>query len=205
MGRWYIELCEREVVVGRNVDRLLFRRPTAHPFLVMINDDGDVVGELHGVPHDRSNDKTRSRLARVFEFSAIATTPVGLDLVVRAMANATGYGKHYPVLRSRFYDHVRQYPRALVRHSVFGGTKDEALQKWSGVMETARRVDAMDLSYNRYGWGRDRYNCQTMMAIVLAENGMHHQPTRYAMKGWKLTEQQPADGLSARYTGPAFP
>lgn len=196
---WSIELCERPVHLLKQVDRILFGKDLAHPFLVLLDDKDIVRGEIHMIPYDRTAINGISRLSRIFQRCQAFATPVGCDIVLRSVVQYTRWKNAYPVLHSRFYEAARQHDIAIYKKSLLRAPQDRVMASWEQLTQAALRLDSLNLPYDRFGWGRNRYNCQTGIASILAAAGLK-SPTlsnRLAVPGWKVIPLNAANAANS--------
>jgi hypothetical protein len=190
---WHIELCERPVKLARHLDYALFKRPLSHPFLALIDEDGNVAGEIHLGPYDRTRStvekKARTRLNRLFELSTAITGLTGIDKLVRTCVQHTPLHRYYPTIHSTFHSCATQYSRATERQVLICGAQSQINDLWTNLRAQAAEIDLQNLPYDRFGWGRGRHNCQTALAQVMENTGLNVLPLsgRYAAPGWHNT------------------
>lgn len=186
--QWRIELCERPVHLGSTVDHLLFGKNLLHPFLAMIDQDNTVRGEIHGIPYDNSQLSRQGRLNKIFEYSTILTTPFYADKPFLFLIEHSPLKKHFPTLRSVFFESARQYARADQRTLIAANDGEAINETWQILESSAERLNDLNLTYNRYGERKGCFNCQATIATILNEAGFHSvRPSgKFAAPGWKL-------------------
>lgn len=191
LPQWRIELCERPVFKGATMDRLLYGKNLSHPFLALLDQNDVVKGEIHGVPYDHTRGFRQGKLNKLFEFSTIYTTPLFFDKPFQALIEHSPFKQHYPTLRSLFFEKARQYDRAAERVVLVESDGETINTLWQDLEASAKRLDALDLPYNRHGARNGSYNCQATIATILKENDLEDilPSGQLATPGWKIIPQ----------------